>query len=154
MKMSSTFVTRSLKTMTLAALALGASSVFAAGESPVGRWQTIDDETGKPKSIVEIKEVNGELQGSVVELINPSKPNPTCEKCEGDRKDKPIQGMTILWGVKKDGDSWGDGKILDPQKGKVYGAKLEPEAGGQKLKVRGYLGVSALGRTQEWVRAQ
>ena len=154
MKMSSTFVTRSLKTMTLAALALGASSVFAAGESPVGRWQTIDDETGKPKSIVEIKEVNGELQGSVVELINPSKPNPTCEKCEGDRKDKPIQGMTILWGVKKDGNGWGDGKILDPQKGKVYGAKLEPEAGGQKLKVRGYLGVSALGRTQEWVRAQ
>lgn len=154
MKMSSTFVTRSLKTMTLAALALGASSVFAAGESPVGRWQTIDDETGKPKSIVEIKEVNGELQGSVVELINPSKPNPTCEKCEGDRKDKPIQGMTILWGVKKDGNGWGDGKILDPQKGKVYGAKLEPEAGGQKLKVRGYLGVAALGRTQEWVRAQ
>lgn len=154
MKMSSTFVTRSLKTMTLAALALGASSVFAAGESPVGRWQTIDDETGKPKSIVEIKEVNGELQGSVVELINPSKPNPTCEKCEGDRKDKPIQGMTILWGIKKDGNGWGDGKILDPQKGKVYGAKLEPEAGGQKLKVRGYLGVSALGRTQEWVRAQ
>lgn len=154
MKTSSHLFSRSLKTMTIAALALGASSVFAASESPVGRWQTIDDETGKPKSIVEIKEVNGELQGSVVELINPSKPNPTCEKCEGDRKDKPIQGMTILWGVKKTGDSWGDGKILDPQKGKIYGAKLETEAGGQKLKVRGYMGVSMLGRTQEWARAQ
>lgn len=127
---------------------------FAAGESPVGRWQTIDDATGKPKSVVEISDNgSGELQGKVVQLLNPSKPNPTCDNCEGERKGKPIQGMTILWGVRKDGDSWDGGKILDPEKGKIYGAKLTPEAGGQKLQVRGYMGVSMLGRTQEWVKA-
>ena len=135
----------------LSALALPA---FAADATPVGRWQTIDDATGKPKSIVEISDAGGGvLEGKVVELLNPSKPNPTCDNCEGERKGKPIQGMTILWGVKKDGDSWDGGKILDPEKGKVYGAKLTPQADGQKLQVRGFIGVSMLGRTQEWIKA-
>jgi uncharacterized protein (DUF2147 family) len=149
---------KTLKNLSIgvAAVVLSSSALpsFAADMSPVGRWQTIDDATGKPKSIVEISDTGGELQGKVVELLNPSKPNPTCDNCDGDRKGKPIQGMTILWGVKKDGDSWGGGKILDPEKGKVYGATLTPEAGGQKLQVRGYLGISMLGRTQEWNKVQ
>ncbi len=139
-----------LAALLLSCLALPA---LAATDSPVGRWQTIDDETGKPKSIVEITDNGGELQGKVVKLINPSKPNPTCDKCEGERQGKPIEGMTILWGIRKDGDSWGGGKIIYPEKGKVYGAKLTPSAGGEKLQVRGYMGISMLGRTQEWVKA-
>ena len=124
-----------------------------AASSPVGRWQTIDDKTGKPKSIVEITDSGGELKGKVVKLLNPSRPNPTCDKCDGELKDKPIEGMTILWGVKKTGDNWGGGKIIDPENGKTYGVNLTPEADGSKLKVRGYIGFSALGRTQEWVKA-
>ncbi len=140
------------KALSVAALGLLVFGNAFAVDSPVGRWQTIDDETGKPKAIVEIKEVGGALQGQIIKLLNPSKPNPTCEKCEGERKDQPIEGMTILWDLKSDGNAWSGGKILDPQKGKVYGAKLESETGGQKLKVRGYMGVSMLGRTQEWTR--
>lgn len=151
MKSTAKRLNTGLAALLLWSMALPASSAEA---TPVGRWQTIDDATGKPKSIVEITDSgNGELQGKVVQLINPSKPNPTCDSCEGERKGQPIQGMTILWGVKKDGEVWDDGKILDPEKGKIYGAKLTPEAGGQKLKVRGYLGLSALGRTQEWIKA-
>lgn len=138
------------------ALALGllpAATVWAAA-SPVGRWQSIDDKTGKPKAIIEISDEGGELKGRIVELLNPSRPNPVCEKCEGERHNQPIAGMTILWGLKPDGDQWSGGQILDPENGKVYGARLKPEAGGDKLKVRGYMGVSALGRTQEWQRAQ
>lgn len=140
---------------TVGALMLTSLSLpaLAATSSPVGRWQTIDDATGKPKSIVEITDNGDELQGKVIKLLNPSKPNPTCDKCEGERKDQPIEGMTILWGIKQDGDSWGGGKIIDPEKGKVYGAKLTPQADGSKLQVRGYMGISALGRTQEWVKA-
>ncbi|MDB5971771.1 MAG: hypothetical protein JWQ90_4221 [Hydrocarboniphaga sp.] len=136
----------------LAALLL-ALPAFAAGATPVGRWQTIDDATGKPKSIVEITDTGGELQGKVIKLLNPSKPNPTCDKCEGELQGKPIEGMTILWGIKKDGEVWDGGKIIDPESGKVYSAKLTPEAGGDKLQVRGYLGISMLGRTQEWIKA-
>jgi uncharacterized protein (DUF2147 family) len=139
-----------LAVLLLSSMALPA---FAAADSPVGRWQTIDDETGKPKSIVEITDNGGELQGKVIKLLNPSKPNPTCDKCEGDRKGQPIEGMTILWGIHQNGDVWDGGKIIDPEKGKIYGAKLTPEAGGQKLQVRGYLGISMLGRTQEWIKA-
>ena len=74
--------------------------------------------------------------------------------CDGDRKGKPVNGMTILWGLKKDGDSWANGKILDPHNGKVYSAKMKLVEGGRKLEVRGFLGVSLLGRTQVWERQQ
>ena len=61
--------------------------------------------------------------------------------------------MTIMWGLTSDGGTvWDNGSILDPNTGDVYSAKIELEEGGQKLLVRGYLGISLLGRTQEWVR--
>ncbi len=126
---------------------------LAAAASPVGLWQTIDDETGKPKALVEIKNNDGVLSGRIVRLLNPSKPNPTCDKCSGDKKGQPITGMEILWGLKKDGADWSGGQILDPQKGKVYGAKLKPSEDGKSLSVRGFMGVSLLGRTQTWHRA-
>ena len=124
------------------------------GASPVGRWKTIDDETGKPKSIVRIWEENGKLFGKVEELIRgpDEDPNPVCDKCEGDRKDKPIIGMTIMWDLERDGDSWSGGRILDPKKGKTYRCTIALEDGGKKLKVRGYIGISLLGRTQYWYR--
>jgi uncharacterized protein (DUF2147 family) len=137
-------------TVLLAGLALPA---FASA-TPEGRWRTVDDKTHKEKSIVEITEVNGELQGKVVKLLDRGdKPaNPTCEKCEGDRKGKPIVGMTILWGLKQDGDEWSGGEILDPETGETYDAKLALEDEGQKLEVRGFLGISLLGRSQTWAR--
>src|SRR3546814_2729399 len=78
------------------------SSDVCSSDLPVGTWKTIDDATGKAKSLVTIRDDDGTLHGKVVKLFNPFKPNPTCEKCEGKRKDQPIMGMEILWGLKKD----------------------------------------------------
>ena len=125
---------------------------FATNESPVGTWRSIDDKTGKAKSIIEITSVENTLEGKIIELLNPNKPNPLCEKCKGEKANQPITGMTIIWGVTQDGDNWGKGKILDPTKGKTYSVKLSVIDNGQKLKVRGYIGTPALGRTQTWER--
>jgi hypothetical protein len=78
------------------------SNVFSqSAASPIGQWRSIDDETGKPKSIIELYETNrGEMEGKIVKLLNPSKPNPVCDKCEGARANQPITGMVIVWGVK------------------------------------------------------
>lgn len=116
--------------------------------SPVGTWKTIDDETGQPKSFVQIYEYQGKYYGKVTKLINPSEPNPKCTKCPGQAKDKPIVGLNIMWGLSKDGNEYSGGQIMDPNNGKVYSAKIWVE--GNTLKVRGYLG--PFYRTQTWYR--
>jgi uncharacterized protein (DUF2147 family) len=123
-------------------------------KSPVGRWKTIDDITGKAKSVVLIWEEGGKLFGRVQKLVDPDPkdPNPTCDGCAGAQKGKPVVGMRILWDLQKDGDGWSGGTILDPATGKTYKCLLSVEEGGTKLKVRGFVGVSLLGRTQYWLR--
>ncbi len=132
--------------------ALAADTSTSSLASPVGRWKTIDDHTGKPKSIVEIREQNGALTGSIVTLLNPPTPHPTCNLCSGAKKDQPLLGLEILWGFHLDGDRWDGGQVLDPENGKVYSASLTLEDGGRKLRVRGYIGVPLLGRTEYWLR--
>jgi uncharacterized protein (DUF2147 family) len=134
------------------ALALGAPAL-AADLTPVGTWTTIDDATGKPKSIVQITETGGKLEGKVLEVLQSEQgPHPVCKECDGERKDQPIEGMTIIWGVEKDGDVWDGGKILDPKNGKTYKVKLTVTDNGQKLDVHGYIGFALLGRSQVWER--
>ena len=134
-------------------LLLGSAAVYAATDTPVGTWKTIDDAMGKPKSIVEITEQNGELQGKVLKVLQSDEgPNPICRKCDGERKDQPVEGMTIMWGVSRDGDEWSGGKILDPKNGKVYKVKLSLLDNGSKLDVHGYIGFALLGRSQVWER--
>jgi uncharacterized protein (DUF2147 family) len=131
---------------------LWTASAFA-GSTPVGTWKTIDDQTGNPKSIVQITQVGDELQGKVLQVLQSDQgPNPVCKECTGERKDQPVTGMTILWGMKQDGDVWDGGQILDPKNGKTYKCKLTPIEDGRKLEVRGYIGFSLLGRTQTWLR--
>lgn len=122
--------------------------------SPVGRWKTIDDETNAERSIVEITQIGDELQGRILKVFSrPGEaPNPLCGACEGERKDQPIVGMTFLWGLKRDGEDWASGTILDPKNGKTYDARVSLTDGGQKLRVRGFLGTPLLGRTQIWLR--
>jgi len=136
--------------------ALGIPSQAAAQTSPVGRWTTVDDVTGKVKSIVSIWEENGKLYGKIEEVINPDPDNPKriCLHCQGDLKDKPLAGLRILWDMAKDGDQWSGGRILDPHNGKVYKCSLALQDGGKKLKVRGFIGFSLLGRTQYWSRKE
>lgn len=139
----------------LAVILIAAPAWSADKSSPVGTWRTIDDETKTERSIVEVSLVNGELQGRVVKIFfRPDEPpNPVCEKCEGERKDKPVIGMTFLWGLKADSATdWVGGAILDPKNGKIYNAKLSLTEGGKELRVRGYIGTPILGRSQVWQR--
>ena len=139
-----------------AALALLPDSVFADTLSPTGVWRTIDDKTDKVRSIIRISGVNGELRGVVEKIFDQPDDDPAhlCKECKGDRKDKPIVGMTILWGLAKDGNGWAGGEILDPKNGKIYRAKMSLAEDGMRLNVRGFVGVSLLGRTQTWLREQ
>jgi uncharacterized protein (DUF2147 family) len=149
-----------LSRLTLAAgLLLAAGSALAANDTPVGTWKTIDDETHQAKSIVEITDNNGELQAHIVKLLNRSPEDiardgavALCKKCDGARRDQPIEGMNIMWGVSKDDDVWDGGKILDPKNGKTYKVRLKLLDGGQKLDVHGYIGFALLGRSQVWER--
>ena len=136
-----------------AALCFG-SLTLAQAPSPVGRWRTFDDKTGQAKAIVEITEVSDELQGRVERVFSPPAPtaNGVCERCQGDRKNKPVVGLQILWGLKKDGDEYAGGRVLDAETGKEYRCKLKVIDGGKKLEVRGFVGLSFVGRTLTWTR--
>ncbi|MEW9898240.1 DUF2147 domain-containing protein [Chitinivorax sp. PXF-14] len=141
----------------VALLAAGiALPALAAADSPVGKWKTIDDNTGKPRGLVEITEQNGVLTGKITgRFPKPGDPeNPVCDKCEGEKKGKPIIGLVFLEGLKKSGDEYTDGTILDPESGKVYSSKLKVTDGGKKIEVRGFIGVSLLGRSQTWIREE
>ena len=138
-------------TLVAAPLLAFASHVLAA--SPVGTWVTIDDATKKPKSVVQISEAGGVLSGKVIKVLQSDKgPNPVCEACTGADKNKPIEGLTIVKGVKKNGNAYDGGTIMDPKSGKVYSVKMTPSADGKTMQVRGFMGVSLLGRTQVWQR--
>ncbi|NGZ87946.1 DUF2147 domain-containing protein [Duganella aceris] len=134
--------------------ALAIAPAHADDTSPVGLWKNIDDATGKPKALIRITESNGALQGKIEQLFRApgEDQNPKCDKCDGARKDQPIIGMEILSGLKKDGDEYAGGEILDPNNGKVYKSKLHLTDAGKKLSVRGYIGMPMLGRSQVWVR--
>ena len=126
---------------------------FLTSAQLAGKWKTIDDSSGKPRSIVEITEKGGVFQGRIIHLFpQPGKdPDPVCTKCElGDaRHGQKIKGMEIIRSMKKDGDELAGGTILDPESGNVYRCRMWLE--GKMLKVRGYLG--PFFRTQTWHRA-
>jgi uncharacterized protein (DUF2147 family) len=127
--------------------------------SPVGRWKTVDDATGKVKSIVAIREENGKLYGTIEELFDPPVPHPTCYLCTGDLKDRPLVGLRILWDFVPDGSDqnrsqWSGGQVLDPETGKIYRASIALEDGGKRLRLHGYFLVTLLGRTEHWLRAE
>ncbi|MDO4997242.1 MAG: DUF2147 domain-containing protein [Neisseria sp.] len=136
------------KTFSIGALgALLAAPSFAA--SIEGKWRTIDDETKKPKAVVQISQSGSTFNGTIVALADGVENR--CPACQGD---KPLIGMKVLTGLKEKDGKYADGKIFDPKSGKTYSAKAELANGGNSLKVRGFLGVSLLGRTQTWQRVQ
>jgi uncharacterized protein (DUF2147 family) len=141
----------------LITLALAAAAGTALAQAtPVGLWKTIDDDGKTEKSQVRITESAGVLTGKVEKIADPAKQDSKCDKCSDERKDKPVLGMTIIRNAKADGDKalWEGGEILDPNDGKVYKLRLKPVEGGKKLEVRGFIGISLLGRTQTWIRVE
>ena len=142
-----------IKTATiLLALVITSSLAFSQNANDViGKWKTIDDETGEAKSIVELYKVGNKLQGKVIQILNPAKVDNVCTLCEDNRKGKRIQGMIIVKDMVWDVDEWDDGTILDPNKGSIYDCKLWLENDNKdKLYLRGYIGF--LFRTQNWYR--
>jgi uncharacterized protein (DUF2147 family) len=124
---------------------------MAYAASAEGLWTTIDDKTGKKRSVVRLAESGGSLTGTIVNVYKQAGDTGVCSKCPGSFKNKKIKGLQFMWGLKKKNENtWTDGKILDPKTGKVYSAKVTLK--GNKLYVRGYIGLSMLGRTQVWVR--
>lgn len=122
-------------------------------QTVIGRWKTVDDETGKEKGVVEIYEKNGKIYGKIVEILEAEHRHKKCILCEGEDKNKPILGLTFIKGLKKDGEEYNGGKILDPKNGKLYKCYITL-VNNDKLKVRGYVGVSLFGRTQYWYRVK
>jgi uncharacterized protein (DUF2147 family) len=145
-----------MKRFFLIALAISALHAWADDTSPVGLWKSIDDNTGKAKSLIRISESDGQLKGTVEKLFRApgEEQNPKCDKCSDARKDQPIIGMTILSGLKKNGNEYSGGEILDPANGKLYKSKLSVVDNGKKLQVRGYIGAPLFGRTQVWMREE
>lgn len=129
-----------------------AGAVMAA-DLPTGRWNTIDEKSGKVTSVVEVYDQGGKLFGKIAALTDPNdekgKPK-ICTKCKDADKDKPIVGLVILKNLGADGERFKGGTIMDPEDGKIYKAEIWREAGA--LKVRGYLGMFY--RTQTWVKPQ
>ena len=136
-------------------LLVTAPLVAFAQMTPVGTWHSIDDKTQEVKSEIAIADNGGVLTGRIAKLLRKeAKQDAVCDLCTDDRKDKPLLGLEIIRGAKKqDGkDVWEEGKILDPENGKSYTLRLTPIEAGKKLDVRG--SVFGIGRTQTWVRIQ
>lgn len=120
-------------------------------QSVIGKWKTIDDKTGEAKSIVEVFSKSGKIYAKVVEIFDPAHKNSVCIQCTGEDKNKSILGLIIIKGLIKDGSEYNSGEILDPENGKQYKCTLSLDSK-DKLKIRGYIGFSLLGRTQYWRR--
>jgi uncharacterized protein (DUF2147 family) len=124
--------------------------------SPVGLWKTIDDKTHTVTGLVRIIEMNRQLTGRVERVLDPTaKPGARCKPCTDERHDQPIEGLTILRGVRPSKDEagvWEGGDILEPKTGKVYRVRLQIQNGGKTLEVRGYLGFFY--RNQYWQRQE
>ncbi|MDB2384893.1 DUF2147 domain-containing protein [Polaribacter sp.] len=127
-------------------------SISINGQTIFGKWNSTNDD-GEVDSVIEVYEKNGKAFAKIVKILNEDRKDAVCTECEGENKGKPILGLDILTGLEKDDDEWSGGKILDPRDGKVYDCYIslvKPD----KLKLRGYVGVSLFGKTKYWTRAK
>jgi uncharacterized protein (DUF2147 family) len=122
------------------------------GQSIVGQWETFDDKTKEKKAVIEVYQTDDLYFAKIVKSYVGEK-NAICETCKGTQKNKPIIGLVIIENIKKDGNEFNGGSILDPENGETYKCYLKL-MNNNKLKVRGYLGLSIFGRTQYWVRKE
>lgn len=138
--------------MALLALPLLAAAFVASAQnaSPAGRWKTYDEDTGKPRLIVEVYEAKGGTYAAKV-LDTLFQPNAVCTGCSGDKKGKPMKGMVIMWGQKPGADgSFSGGQVLKLSNGKTYKSKAQLQAGGSKFEVSGCMG--PICKKQVWTR--
>ena len=140
----------------LTAVVFSSLSSLAFAQDITGTWKNIDDKTGSSKAILEIRqEANGTYTAKVVKITpRPGyTPKETCINCPAPYTNKPILGMDVLTGLKYvEGLNFSGGKIIDPLSGNIYSMKAKLSANGKRLNLRGYVGISALGRSQTWIK--
>jgi len=134
--------------------ALGWATAVRAADEPTatGLWE--QSMKGRVGGWFFIFEEDGVYYGGLVKMFpRPGDdPNPLCTACAGDEKNQPSLGLRMIKGMQRNGRFYQNGTILDPRDGSVYRAKMEVTEDGQKLKLRGYLGISLFGATQVWKR--
>lgn len=130
-------------------------SNFTYAATPAGLWQSTDDKTDKPRSLIRITEHHNQYSAVIEKGLLPTDTGEAiCDKCTDARKDQKIIGMTIAEGLKKNGNQYDGGEILDPENGKTYRCKMKLDETGNVLEVRGYIGLSLFGRSQLWHRVE
>ncbi|MBY0577456.1 MAG: DUF2147 domain-containing protein [Burkholderiales bacterium] len=136
------------------ALLLWAGIAWASPPTPEGVWRVIGDKSGEAEALVRIIEREGVYEGTIVKVFpRPGvDPSALCELCPGERKNKPVEGLAILTGMRWDGKSYAGGEILDPDSGEIYRCGMKLSGDGQKLELRGYIMMPLLGRSQTWLR--
>ena len=117
----------------------------------IGKWKTVDA-NNKELSIVEIYEENNLYYGKIIKVFN-DEGKTICDYCKGQFKDKDMIGLIILKDLKKEKDIYEDGKITDPEIDKTYSCYVKLE-NPNKLKLRGFIGFSLIGRTEYWYRVK
>ena len=147
-----------LKTITLSfslLLIVLLSNTVYAQDSALGDWYTVDDDTGEVKSMVTLSLAeDGTMVGVITKVLKHTTVHGLCDNCEGDKKDKPVEGMQFIWDVQRIAEGeWEDGQLLDPESGTVYNGNFTVTDNPDELDVRGYVGISLFGRSQTWQRS-
>nr|WP_298904330.1 DUF2147 domain-containing protein [uncultured Psychroserpens sp.] len=128
-------------------------TLTVSAQSVLGKWKTVDDETGEEKSIVEIYKENGKIYGKIIEIFDPEKRDLPCKFCKGDDYNKPVLGLKIIKDMVKSGNAYKKGTITNPEDGKTYECRLKLDGdNNDRLQVRGY--IAFFYRTQYWLRVQ
>ena len=130
-------------------------SAQSQAQTCLGTWKVIEDKSNEPACILELYEEDGKINGKLLKILksDTKQKNPMCVNCTDDRKDKPVIGMEVVRGLSKKGKYWSGGRLLDPHTGKTYKCYIEM-IDKDKIKVRGYIGISLIGRTQYWYREE
>ena len=122
------------------------------GQNIFGKWHSTNEDSGEIDSVIEVYKKDGKAYEKIIDVKDPTRRNAICTQCLDDNKNKPILGLNILTGLKKEGKEWSGGTILDPRNGKIYKCYLQL-SNPNTLKIRGYIGISLFGKTAYWKRA-